>query len=41
MYAPNVKITHGGGNAARKGLWHIWKFIMSGFRFFKLMAEWI
>ena len=35
LYAPDVHISHGGGNAASKGLWHIWKFIISGFRFFQ------
>ena len=35
VYAPDVKIIHAGGNAAGKGLWHIWKFILSGYHFFK------
>jgi len=34
VYAPNVKITHGGGGASKKGLWHIYNFIKSGVRFF-------
>ena len=34
MYAPEVRITHSGGYASSKGLWHIWKFCISGARFF-------
>ena len=34
VYAPNVKIIHGGGDASKKGLRHIFYFIKSGFRFF-------
>ena len=33
-YAPNVRITHCGGNTSSKGLWHIRIFIISGIRFF-------
>jgi GT2 family glycosyltransferase len=36
VYAPNVKIIHGGGNASKKGLWHIINFVKSGFRFFNI-----
>jgi len=34
VYAPSVKIIHGGGGASKKGLWHIFNFVKSGFRFF-------
>jgi len=34
VYAPSVRITHTGGDAARKGLRHISFFINSGFKFF-------
>ncbi len=34
LYAPNVRITHSGGFAARKGFWHVKVFITSGYRFF-------
>jgi GT2 family glycosyltransferase len=33
-YVPSMKITHGGGNAAKKGFKHIAMFIRSGIRFF-------
>jgi hypothetical protein len=33
-YVPTVKIMHAGGNAARKGLRHIWLFSRSAFTFF-------
>ena len=33
-YVPTMKITHGGGNAAKKGADHIAMFIRSGIRFF-------
>tara|TARA_B100001250_G_scaffold320967_1_gene283920 strand:- start:9513 stop:10370 length:858 start_codon:yes stop_codon:yes gene_type:complete len=35
-YAPRVRITHAGGQAAKKGLRHIWFFVQSGVRFFQL-----
>jgi GT2 family glycosyltransferase len=34
VYAPSVKIIHSGGGASKKGLWHIFNFVKSGFRFF-------
>ena len=34
VYAPEVRITHSGGNTSSKGVWHIWKFCISGLRFF-------
>lgn len=34
-YVPSVKIVHGGGKAARKGLWHITRFITSASRFYR------
>lgn len=34
-YVPSVKITHHGGGAARKGLWHIRLFAASAFRFYR------
>ena len=34
VYAPEVRITHSGGNAAAKGLWHVQRFLISGIRFF-------
>ncbi len=34
IYAPNVRIRHGGGNASSKGLRHLRAFISSGVRFF-------
>ncbi|MDC0221800.1 glycosyltransferase [Gammaproteobacteria bacterium] len=34
VYAPNVRIIHKGGEAARKGLRHIGFFVNSGFKFF-------
>ena len=33
-YVPAVRITHEGGNAARKGVWHIWQFVRSARVFF-------
>lgn len=33
-YVPAVRIVHHGGNAARKGWWHIWMFACSAWRFF-------
>lgn len=33
-FAPSMKITHGGGNAAKKGLKHVRFFIITGIRFF-------
>lgn len=33
-YVPTVKIVHAGGNAARKGLRHVWLFSRSAFTFF-------
>ncbi|WP_094462599.1 glycosyltransferase [Pannonibacter phragmitetus] len=35
-YVPQVKIIHAGGNAAAKGLWHIWQFSKSAFIFYRL-----
>jgi GT2 family glycosyltransferase len=34
MQLPNVKITHLGGNTARKGWWHVWMFVRSARLFF-------
>ncbi len=34
-YAPNVTIIHSGGNAAKKGWWHIKQFILSSTIFFQ------
>ena len=34
MYDPEVRITHSGGNTSSKGVWHVWKFCVSGARFF-------
>ena len=34
VYAPEVRITHSGGNTSSKGLWHVWRFLISGIRFF-------
>ncbi len=34
-YVPNVRIVHAGGNASKKGLWHIKVFIKSAIIFFK------
>ncbi len=34
VYAPEVHITHSGGNTSSKGFWHIWRFLISGIRFF-------
>jgi GT2 family glycosyltransferase len=33
-YVPSVKIIHAGGDAAKKGLRHIWMFSVSAYRFF-------
>ena len=33
-YVPAVRIVHGGGNAARKGAWHIWQFVRSALTFY-------
>jgi GT2 family glycosyltransferase len=33
-FLPSMRIIHGGGNAAKKGLKHIGLFVRSGFRFF-------
>ena len=33
-FVPAMKIVHDGGQAARKGWWHITRFARSGFRFF-------
>jgi len=33
-YSPNVRITHAGGYAAKKGIFHIGYFLRSGIRFF-------
>ncbi len=34
VYAPEVRITHSGGNTSSKGFWHVWRFLISGIRFF-------
>ena len=34
VYDPQVKITHAGGNTGSKGLWHVFRFLESGFKFF-------
>ena len=34
VHSPNVRITHEGGNTAKKGATHVWYFIKSGIRFF-------
>lgn len=34
-YVPSVRITHFGGNAARKGIWHVWLFARSAALFFR------
>lgn len=34
-FLPTVKIVHGGGDAARKGLWHIRQFVRSGYTFYR------
>ena len=34
VYAPEVRITHSGGNASSKGFWHVTRFLISGIRFF-------
>lgn len=33
-YVPAIRIVHGGGNAARKGPWHIWQFARSAAIFY-------
>jgi len=33
-YVPSVQIIHKGGNAAKKGLWHIYQFLRSAIIFF-------
>jgi GT2 family glycosyltransferase len=35
-YVPAVEIGHHGGHAARKGFRHIYWFVKSGFRFYRL-----
>lgn len=35
-YVPTVRIIHEGGNAARKGFWHIWQFMRSARVFFSV-----
>lgn len=34
IYAPEVRITHSGGNTSSKGFWHIQRFLISGIKFF-------
>jgi len=34
-FVPGVKIVHHGGNAARKGMRHLWLFCRSAFRFYQ------
>lgn len=34
-YLPQMKIVHRGGNASKKGIWHISMFVRSSFRFFQ------
>ena len=34
VYDPQVIITHAGGNTGSKGLWHVFRFLESGFKFF-------
>ena len=34
IYAPEVRITHSGGNTSSKGFWHVRRFLISGIRFF-------
>ena len=34
VYLGAMNVVHHGGNAARKGLWHIRQFLLSGWRFF-------
>ena len=34
VYAPEVRITHSGGNTSSKGFWHVRRFLTSGIRFF-------
>lgn len=34
VWLPAMRIHHAGGQAARKGLWHLWQFARSGIRFF-------
>lgn len=33
-YIPSVQIIHGGGNAGRKGVWHVWQFVRSAAKFY-------
>ncbi|MBK1648243.1 hypothetical protein CKO36_06410 [Rhabdochromatium marinum] len=33
-WLPAMRIRHAGGQAARKGVWHVWQFTRSGVRFF-------
>ena len=35
-YVPTVRIIHGGGHAAKKGLWHIQTFSQSAMHFYKI-----
>ncbi|KAB2702063.1 glycosyltransferase [Brucella lupini] len=35
-YVPTVRVTHGGGHAAKKGIWHIKVFIQSAIKFFSM-----
>ncbi|RKD55179.1 glycosyltransferase family 2 protein [uncultured Rhizobium sp.] len=34
-FVPTARIVHGGGDAARKGLWHIKQFVRSGYTFYR------
>lgn len=34
-FVPDVKIRHGGGNAGRKGIWHIYQFTKSAIQFYR------
>lgn len=34
-YVPTIKVIHAGGNAAKKGIWHIKLFIFSAIRFYR------
>lgn len=34
-YVPEVKIVHMGGHAGKKGLWHLWQFAKSAFKFYR------
>ena len=33
-YVPSVRISHAGGHAAKKGIWHLWLFARSAFKFY-------